>query len=123
MIPKAFAVSASPIQINLKNVGTNIGLATDADIGLIINNAIKIVIMIALILVLAMLIFGALQWILSGGDKEKVAGARNRITHALIGLAILGLAFVILTVVSGILGIPSPLSGFEIPTLTTPMTQ
>lgn len=119
MIKEALA-AATPIQINFQNVGANVGIAASSNLSVILGNAVKIILVIAVIAVLFMLIFGALEWIISGGDKEKVASARNRITHALIGLAILGLAFVILTVVGNIIGINvlDP-SGFQIPSLGT----
>ncbi|MDP3758412.1 MAG: hypothetical protein Q8Q86_01725, partial [Candidatus Daviesbacteria bacterium] len=54
---------------------------------------------------LFMLIIGAFQWITSGGDKEGVESARKRITHALIGFAILALAFLIVQVVGQVVNI------------------
>lgn len=110
---------ATPITVNLGNVGSNVGLAANTGLGVILANAIKIVLAIALIAVLFMLVFGAFEWIISGGEKEKVGNARNRITHALIGLAILGLAFVILTIVGNIVGV-NILGDITIPTLSTP---
>lgn len=116
MIQEVLAASPSPIEVELGNLG--VGIAAGTDVGLIIGNAIRIIIMVALIAVLAMLIFGAFEWIVSGGEKEKVASARGRITNALIGLAILGLAFVIITVAGNLVGI----NVFEIsiPNLATP---
>lgn len=94
------ALSPTPIQVNFTNIP-----GVTASLGTVLGNAIKIIFAVATIAVLFMLIFGALEWILSGGEKEKVANARGRITNALIGLAILGLAFVIATVAGGIIGI------------------
>lgn len=58
-----------------------------------ISSFITIALTVAVILVLVMLIVGAYEWITSGGDKEAVAKARNRILNALIGLVILAVAF------------------------------
>jgi len=44
---------------------------------------------IGAIMVLIFFVWGALEWISSGGDKGKVENARNRITQAVIGLIIL----------------------------------
>lgn len=63
---------------------------------------------IALILFLFMVVFSALQWITSGGDKEKVASARGRLTSAIIGLVILGLAWVITSTLGYFTGISMP---------------
>lgn len=46
--------------------------------------------------VLILFIWGAFEWIVSGGDKGKVENARNRITNAVIGLIILVGTFTIL---------------------------
>lgn len=41
-------------------------------------------------------LWGALNYLKSGGNKEEVAAARGMITHAIIGFIILILAFLIL---------------------------
>lgn len=92
------------------------GIPGGTSLGLILSNALTIIFVVAAFAVLFMLIIGAFQWITSGGDKEAVGRARGRITHALIGLAILALAFLIVTVVGQILNIDI-LSG-RIPSLT-----
>lgn len=73
------------------------------------NRLIPILINIGYILcVLAfvlLLIFGGIQWITSGGSKEKLEGARNRIINALTGLFILFILWVILRTVNVIFGI------------------
>lgn len=94
---------------NVKNVGYS-------DISLFINNIIVLIFIIALIIVLFMLVWGAVEWILSGGDKDKVGNAQKRITHALIGFAVLAVAFAIARLAGQFLGfdifgqltIPSP---------------
>lgn len=63
-----------------------------SDLGQFITAAIRLVFAIAAVSVLVMLVWGALQWIFSGGEKEAVAAARNRILNALIGLAVLAVA-------------------------------
>ena len=65
-------------------------------LGNILGWALRLVFVGAGLFVLYHLIFGALEWIQSGGDKEKVEKARKRITTAVTGLVIL---FVILMVV------------------------
>lgn len=62
-------------------------------LGNFISNAVTLVIAFGAIMVLFMLIWGAFEWITSGGDKENVAKARNRILNALIGLAVLAVVF------------------------------
>ena len=73
-------------------------------ISLFLSRAINIIYMLAGLLVVFMFISGAVMWIISGGEKEKVEEARKRIMAAVIGVILLALAFVILGVLGGILG-------------------
>jgi len=52
------------------------------------------------ILVLVFFIWGAVEWIASGGDKGKVENARNRITQSIVGLIILIGSYIILGFIS-----------------------
>ncbi len=89
------------IKINTPNQGINPG----TPVGVILSNALTIVFVLAALAVLFMLIIGGFQWITSGGDKEKVGKARERITQALIGLAVLALAYFITVVVGQLVNI------------------
>ena len=51
---------------------------------------------IGAIIVIVQFIWGAVDWISSGGDKGKIESARNKITQAIIGLIILVSSFTIL---------------------------
>lgn len=62
---------------------------SDLGLGKILGWALQLVFVGAGLFVLYHLIFGALEWISSGGDKEKVEKARKRITTAVTGLVIL----------------------------------
>ncbi len=74
------------------------------DLGNFITNFIQLAFALALLLVLVMLIWGAFEWISSGGDKEAVGKARGRIINALIGLAVLAIAFALATLGANFLG-------------------
>lgn len=50
-------------------------------------------------------ITGAFFWITSGGDKNKLHEARDRITHALVGLIIVVAAWALMAIVGQFLGI------------------
>jgi hypothetical protein len=97
----AYAATQIPISIPTPSSGIN----PNADPGKVISNAITIVFVIAIIAVLFMLIIGAFQWITSGGEKESVGKARGRITHALIGLAVLALAFLLVKLVGSVVNV------------------
>lgn len=81
------------------------------DLGTLVTNTITLFFAIGGIGFIIMILWGAVDWILSGGDKEKIAGARKRITTAIIGLILLSLAFTVMTVIGQIAGIESLKSG------------
>lgn len=102
---------AQSVQINRPDVGFQ-------SLSDFIANALVLVFTIGAFLVLIMLIVGAYEWITSGGDKEAVAKARNRIINALIGLLILAIAFALVRLVGQFTGlklenltIPAPPTG------------
>lgn len=66
---------------------------------------INIGFLIASVVFVFIFIVGSFQWITSGSDKEKLANARGRITHAIIGLLVLLLIFFITQLVNYILGL------------------
>lgn len=86
------------------------------DLGVFIGNLVQLSFIIAVIVVLVMLIWGAFEWIVSGGDKDAVGHARNRIVNALVGLAVLAVAFALFRVAGQFLG-------FETSTFTIPRPQ
>ncbi|MCM8787873.1 MAG: pilin [Candidatus Omnitrophica bacterium] len=77
-------------------------------LGPLIKAGISVAIILAAILTFAYLVWGGLQWITSGGDKSKYEEARNKITAALIGLAIVALAWLTIKLVAYFFGIPDP---------------
>ena len=52
----------------------------------------------------AFLIMGGIEWITSGGDKNKAESARNKITSAVIGLVIVAASYAIVNLVVQFLG-------------------
>lgn len=86
-------------------------------LGKFIAFGINMFIMVAGFFLILYLLWGAFDWITSGGDKERILKAQNKITNAFIGML---LVFVVLTVFNllagDILGIIRPIDGggFEI---------
>jgi len=73
-------------------------------LGNILGWALRLVFVGAGLFVLYHLIFGALEWIQSGGDKEKVEKARKRITTAVTGLVILFIVLGLVVLIEQIFG-------------------
>ena len=103
--PLAFA--QNQIQITPTNGGYN-------NITDFINAALRLAFIVALLIVLIMFVWGAIEWIASGGDKEAIDKARKRITNALIGLVILAVAFAVVNLAGTFVGI-NLLGVFTIP--------
>ena len=82
---------------------TNINIEQPAggvkNFGALLSAGIRAAIIIAAILTFAYLIWGGIQWITSGGDKAKYEEARNRITAALVGLAIVAAAWALMALI------------------------
>ena len=77
------------------------------DLGGAISKGIQLMVGVAGILLFVFLVWGGIEWITSGGDKTKVENARNRITNALIGLAIVALAWAIQALLTNLFGLNS----------------
>lgn len=75
------------------------------DIGQLISALVGTVLIIAALLAFLYLILGGIKWITSGGDKAGMEEARNKITHAIVGLIIVGAAWSIMTLVQNFLGV------------------
>ena len=103
-----FAEDVTTITIN----DTGYGIT---DLNLLISSGIKLAIILAAIITFAFLIWGGIEWITSGGDKAKYEAARNRITAALVGLAIVAAAWAIMVIVGKFLGINILNTGIVIP--------
>lgn len=110
----AIALAQSEPQLPNINVNpTDDGLVRITDPGRLISSFVSGAIVFALLLVLFYLIIGGIQWITSGGDKGKTESARNKITAAVVGLAIVAASWAIFTIVGYIFGVNIAGSGLQ----------
>lgn len=79
--------------------------SSDGGFGIFLGGIMNAAMTIAAILVLAFLIWGAIEWITSAGDKSKIESARNKISNAITGIIILAAVTAIFLVVQGFLGL------------------
>ncbi len=97
-------VDASSV-IGVINPPVDDPLYTSADpnaaIGKILSTGIQIFFFVAAITAMIFLFLGALDWITSGGEKEKISKAQNKIMNAVIGLVLVVVVFVVFTVIMG----------------------
>lgn len=87
-----------------------------ADIPKTLNNIVVAIVVLAVVIALLYLLYGALRWITSRGDKEQVEAARNHIIAAIVGLIVIFLALFIVTLVLSLLGLK--LENLIIPDIT-----
>jgi hypothetical protein len=76
--------------------GINAGGGSCADDGGGLTNVVKLIVnilsLVAGIAAVIMIIVGGLRYITSGGDSSKIAGAKNAILYAIVGLVVVALA-------------------------------
>lgn len=75
------------------------------DIGVLISRVISVAFIIAGILAFAFLVMGGIEWLVSGGDKSKTEQARNRITAAIVGLAIVAASWALMKLIAYFFGV------------------
>jgi hypothetical protein len=84
-------------------------------VGKIIGTLVGAILVAAFLLAFFYLITGGVSWITSGGDKNQLETARNKITNAIIGLIIAFAVYAIMSLLGTWLGIGFPTMKF--PTL------
>lgn len=103
--------------------GMNIGGSNPVEgLGKFIAFGINMFILVAGMFLILYLLLGAFDWITSGGDKERIVKAQNKITNAFIGMLLVFAVLTVFNLLAGnILGIirPNDSGGFDIklPTL------
>lgn len=71
----------------------------------IISNTIGTITIVAGLAFLLFFVFGALQWILAGGDSGKIDQAKKQMTNGAIGLIIIIVSYAVIGVIAGVVGI------------------
>lgn len=71
------------------------------DLSNFISFGLRMVVLLAGGLMLIFMLWGAIDWITSGGEKEKLTKAQNKITNAVIGIFALIVVFVIFGLLTG----------------------
>lgn len=91
-------------------------------LGDFIGFGIQMFIMLAGFFLILYLLWGAFDWIASGGEKEKITKAQSKITNAVIGIVLVFVVLTLFNLLAGnILGIIEPIDGggfkLKLPTL------
>lgn len=96
---------------------TAAGVGAVVDIGKVIGSGLNILMFVAFVAALVFLVIGGIKWILSGGDKEGATKAKETITSALIGLAVVLGAWILINIVLNFFGSPGGLTKLIFPTI------
>lgn len=90
---------------DLPGVAGNLSGVADRGFGDLLGGIMGAIMVIAVLLVLVFLLWGAIEWITSSGDKGKTESARNKITSAVIGIIVLAASTAIFMLIQNFLGI------------------
>jgi hypothetical protein len=102
--PPAHAQIISDLNEAFKAVGGN--PFKYQNIGCLVSSGLNLALTLVGILVLLYILWGGIQWIISGGDKNTLESAKSKITNALLGLAIIAGLWAIFLVIRAFLGLP-----------------
>jgi hypothetical protein len=80
-------------------------VAVNTDLGSFVGNTFSAIIIVAGIATFIYMVYGGLQWVMSGGEKDKLNEARDKITQAIVGLGIVASAWAIFKLVDYFFGI------------------
>lgn len=106
-------------QIVNHQLPTSIGATTYKTVGPalsgIILGLISVMFLFVFFLTFLYLILGGLQWVSSGGDKAGLEAARNKITHAFVGLILVASSWAMMALIAAFFGLKFP--NIPIPTI------
>lgn len=88
-----------------EKIGAKTNLTGGDVVGRFLSSIFGILLIFAFITAFGYLITGAFHWITSGGDKTHLENARNRITHAIMGLIIIASLWAVAKLVGDFIGI------------------
>ncbi|MEK7495106.1 MAG: hypothetical protein AAB788_00820 [Patescibacteria group bacterium] len=91
-----FGGISPPDAMNLGGSGT-----PQQGLGNLIGFGIRMFIMLAGFSLLIYLLWGAFDWISSGGEKEKITKAQNKITNAVIGIVLVFVVLMVFNLLAG----------------------
>jgi len=108
LVPVAYAVDKATTNVEGE------GAFAYTELGSFIRIGMLALIIVAGLAAMLFLIMGGLQYITSGGDKMAAASARDKITYALIGLAVVVGSYALARVIETVFGV-SIVSGIAWP--------
>ncbi len=96
---------AQSVKINGSTITGPLATGVNWSLGEVINRILLVIIPLAGVILFLVLVWGGYDFLLSGGNPEKIKRGKARITTAFIGFLILILAFLIAKIVSQVFGL------------------
>lgn len=104
IFPASAMAQGSSFNIGLESqVASRVSI--NDDLGSFISRVISAIIIMAGIAAFLYMILGGVKWITSGGEKDKITDARDKVTQAIVGLAVVAAAWAIFRLVDYFFGI------------------
>lgn len=89
------------------DIGAELGdFFTITSISSLVSGVVGAALTVASLGVIIYFAWGAIQWLMSGGDKAKIEAAKSRITNALVGLTLVAVTWAVYATVDYLLGLP-----------------
>lgn len=99
------AATAFTVDVDALKLSGGPGALPYTDIGRLVANLYVTLVIVSGIATFIYFVIGGFQYITSSGDKTAVEAARNKITHSLIGLAIVVGAYAFTFIIQGVFGV------------------
>lgn len=101
MIPAAYA----KVRIDQTTINP---IAKFNSLGSVLNLVLPTVMIVAALLFLAILLYGAFTYVTSSGEQDKVQKARKTITYSVLGLVLILFSYLIVSLVGLVIGTGLP---------------
>lgn len=69
-----------------------------------LSNIVALIFTVAIIVFVFMILWGSFDWLMSGGDKEKISSSQKKIINAIIGILLFAMAFAIIRILGAFTG-------------------
>ena len=70
----------------------------------VINMGIYLLFTAGIVLGIFFIVYSGVQWVMSGGDKQKLQNARSRLIYSIVGLIVIAASFLIISTIIMLLG-------------------
>jgi uncharacterized membrane protein len=71
----------------------------------ILGDLIQFLMVLGILLSLIYLVWAGANWIMSSGDKQKLASAKQKLIYAIVGLIVIFFSFFLVSIISAVIGI------------------